>query len=172
MANSEPSTDRRLVVRAEERDSRWFFGDLTEIIATGEQTEGRFTLFHTHTKPNGQPPLHEHDDEDECFFILEGSVTFWAADFTATLHPGDFILLPRHVPHTFQVSPDQEARWITILAPAGFEKFVIEMSVPAERRTLAPKDLSSFPNLEERMQTAAAKRHITLLGPPGTLPGA
>lgn len=162
---------RRILVRENERRSRWFLGDLVEVIATGKQTEGRFAFFYAHARPSGQPPLHEHDDDDECFFILEGEVTFWAADFTATLGPGDFILLPRHVPHTYQVSPDTEARWLAILAPSGFEDFVEELSVPARSRTLPPADMPPLPQFEERLQAAAAKQHITLLGPPGALPG-
>ena len=97
-------------------------------------------------------------------------MTFWAADFKATLGPGDFILLPRNVPHTYQVAPDREARWLWILAPSGFEEFVEELSIPAESRTLAPTDNPPIPDFEQRVEEAAAKQHITMLGPPGALP--
>jgi mannose-6-phosphate isomerase-like protein (cupin superfamily) len=62
------------------------------------------------------PPMHVHHTFEECWVILDGEVEFKAADRTAVGRAGSFLLVPRGVPHTFQVrSP---ARWVGIFSPA------------------------------------------------------
>src|SRR6266480_1236518 len=40
--------------------------------------------------------------------------------------PGDYILKPRGIPHTFWNPTDKVARLVEIISPAGFEKFFAE----------------------------------------------
>src|SRR5207253_6676357 len=40
--------------------------------------------------------------------------------------PGDYVLKPRGIPHTFWNPTDKPARLIEIISPAGFEKFFAE----------------------------------------------
>lgn len=167
--NTRSTPGEVVIVRDTERESLWFLGDLVEIIVDGSKTGGRLTVAMHHARPSSQPPLHEHDAEDEIFFILEGEITYWAQGITATLGAGDFILLPKDVPHSFQVSPDREARWLVILAPSGFEDFLREASDPAGHRGL-PADFTMTPAIESRLMTAAETAGITILGPPGTRP--
>ena len=37
-------------------------------------------------------PWHTHDDEDEMFFVLEGTLDVFERDKSVTLHPGEFII--------------------------------------------------------------------------------
>lgn len=161
--------DRLRVVRSVERESIWFLGDLIELIFTGADTEGRFTMAYHHAHAASEPPLHEHDGEDEMFYLLEGSVTFWAAEEEAKLGPGDSILLPHDLPHAFQVSPDAEARWLVFMSPTGFEEFYREVGDPAEYR--GPRRGWATDEATERRLHESAERHgIRIIAPPGARP--
>lgn len=131
---SEPSqvdAERIYVIRAAERKNLWFLGNLVQPIITSEMTNGQFMLSQTHAYLGSEPPVHEHNGEDEIFYLLEGAVTFWVEDTEVTLGPGDSILMPKNVPHIFKASSEVESRWLNISGPAGLEKFFEDVSVPA-----------------------------------------
>ena len=71
---------------------------------------------------------------------------------------------PRDVPHTFTVSSD-EARFLLVVEPAGFERFLRELSEPAQAPTLPPATVE--PPRSEAMMAAAATYGLEILGPPG-----
>jgi hypothetical protein len=68
------------------------------------------------------------------------------------------------VPHTFAVTSD-EARFLLVVEPAGFESFLLELSEPAQSATLPPG--SVVPPAPEAMVAAAAGYGLEILGPPG-----
>jgi quercetin dioxygenase-like cupin family protein len=115
----------------------WFFGMLAEIKASAEETGGRYTLVEI-TAPAGlQVPLHVHYNEDEGFYVLEGSITIEVGDAVLELEAGQHAFGPRNVPHRFTAGPDG-AHMIWVLTPGGFDAFVEEVSVPAEAPTVPP----------------------------------
>jgi hypothetical protein len=71
---------------------------------------------------------------------------------------------PRDIPHTFAVSCDQ-ARFLLVTAPPGFENFMRALAVPAEPPGI-PLAPTAAPDMEERQRLAAEYR-IEILGPPG-----
>ena len=162
-------SERVRVVRRAERESIWFMGDLIQPIITSEMTDGRLMIALTHAKPSSEPPLHEHDAEDEIFFILEGEMSFWAGETEAVLGAGDCILMPRDVPHTFCTAADQEVKWLVFTAPGGLEKFFRAVAVPAEYP--APQQGWRMDDeTEARLRVAAREYGITIIAPPGTRP--
>ena len=68
------------------------------------------------------------------------------------------------MPHTFTVSSD-EARFLLVVEPAGFESFLLELSEPARSLTLPPASVE--PPALEAMMAAAAEYGLEILGPPG-----
>jgi hypothetical protein len=49
------------------------FGEEVTILRDGEQTGGRLTMWPEATTPGGGPPLHFHINDDERFFVMEGT---------------------------------------------------------------------------------------------------
>lgn len=156
--------ERIYVVRASERKNWWFLGNLVQPIITSEMTNGQFMLSQTHAYLGSQPPVHEHNGEDEIFYLLEGSVTFWVEDTEVTLGPGDSILMPKNVPHIFQASSEIESKWLNISGPAGLEKFFEDVSVDAEYPG-PQRGWSMDEETMSRLNKACAKHGITLLDP-------
>lgn len=106
--------------------------------------------------PGDMPPLHVHHAEDECFYVLKGELTLYMPGAERTLGPGDFLLAPRGIPHTYRVG-DEPCHVLVVSQPAGFERFV-----SAVARLDAPDP--------ETLAAVAAEHDIELLGPPGALP--
>jgi quercetin dioxygenase-like cupin family protein len=147
-----------------EGDARWFLGGLTTIKASGETTAGRVAVTENWAQRGYGSPLHVHHREDEWFYVLSGELTFWIDGETTIAREGSFVYGPRDVPHTFTVSSD-EARFLLVVEPAGFENFLLELSGPAQSLTLPPA--SAEPPALDAMTAAAAMYELEILGPPG-----
>jgi mannose-6-phosphate isomerase-like protein (cupin superfamily) len=127
---------------------RWFFGMLAEVKASAADTGGRYTLVEITAPPGLQTPLHVHYRDDEGFYVLDGSVTLLVGDETVELGRGEHAFGPRDIPHRFTVGPDG-AHMLWVLTPGGFEDFIEEVSVPAERPTVPPPSIVPPANAAE-----------------------
>jgi hypothetical protein len=110
-------------------------------------------------------PLHVHHNEDEWFYILDGEVTFWVAGKVIVAAAGSFMFGPRDIPHTFMITSD-EARFLIVAEPGGFEKFMRELSQPALSRTTYPPPATEPPDMP-KILAIASRYGIEILGPPG-----
>lgn len=154
------------VLTAEQGEAVWFLGNLVTLKATGAQTGGGLTVAEFVNPPGFAPPLHRHLVEDEMFYVLEGSATFQCGDARLAAGPGDFVMLPKAIAHTFIVGTSQPLRCLQITTPAGFEAFAAAVGTPAlERRLPDPGPLDPA-----ALGHAAAQHHIEILGPPPTAP--
>jgi quercetin dioxygenase-like cupin family protein len=97
-------------------------GDLYRFLAVAEDTDGRYAIWEATIPPGGGPPLHSHSREDEAFYVLDGTVTFYADGQSAQLGPGGFAHLPTGIPHRFANETDEPATMLILVAPAGLEK--------------------------------------------------
>jgi len=166
------------ISRTEERvadNSRWFFQNLMQILATGETTNGNYFMAELSAPVGDEPPLHSHPNEEEAFYVLEGQMTVYVGDEEPiVLNKGDYAYLPRDVPHTYKVTSDVEARFLGIVSPAkadGFEGFVREISSPAEKQTLPPALSAPTDEQMKKMSEVGEKYGVVFLGPPGARPG-
>jgi mannose-6-phosphate isomerase-like protein (cupin superfamily) len=153
---------RPYVCKDGEGEPVWFLGNLVTMKATGAQTGNRFTVVEFVNPPGFAPPLHRHFEEDELFYVLSGTVQFHCDGEEFDAGPGDFVLLPVGLPHTFVVGEDEPLRTLQITAPSGFEHFARVAGEPAAERRL-PDPAPIDPAL---LGHAAARHAIELLGPP------
>jgi quercetin dioxygenase-like cupin family protein len=72
--------------------------------------------------PGGSNPPHIHRREEETFYIQQGTLTVQVGGTTLTASPGDFVCLPRGIPHCFQNNGNEDAKFLLVAAPAGLEK--------------------------------------------------
>jgi mannose-6-phosphate isomerase-like protein (cupin superfamily) len=153
---------RPYVLRPAEGQAWWFLGNLVTVKASGAQTRGRLTVVEVLNPPGFAPPLHRHLEEDEMFYLLSGNARFQCGGQDLSAGPGDFVLLPVGLAHTFVVGPDEPLHVLQITTPSGFDQFAAEVGEPARQRRLpdpAPADPAALGH-------AAARHRVEILGPP------
>ena len=106
-------------------------------LVTGKETNGAFSLMHCHFRKDFMAPPHYHKLEDESFYVLEGEINFHVGDKSFVAGPGEFVFLPKNVPHHFNLVTDT-AKALMQISPAGFEVFFREFGRPAETLDLPP----------------------------------
>ncbi|TDD22190.1 cupin domain-containing protein [Kribbella turkmenica] len=140
----------------------WFLGVLAQVRISGEQTGGAFSVTDNLARRGNASPIHVHDGEDETFIVLDGELRVVVGDDEHTAGPGTAAVLPRRVPHAYQVT-SPTARFLSLHMPAGFEDFAAEVGRPALARTLPPEPAAP-PDLAALTRTAAG-HGISILGP-------
>jgi mannose-6-phosphate isomerase-like protein (cupin superfamily) len=90
----------------------------------GSSTRGAYSLFEYTVPPRTDgPPPHFHTREDESFILLAGRLDVQLGGKEFVLEHGDYLYLPRDVVHTFRNSYDEESRVISVVSPAGLERY-------------------------------------------------
>lgn len=64
-------------------------------------------------------PFHLHNDVENVYFVLHGTVLIRTADGEREIGPGDAVFFPRGVPHSATNVGSDDARIIEIYAPTG-----------------------------------------------------
>lgn len=117
--------------------------------------------------PHGDsPPLHIHHGEDEVFHVLEGKLRLRVAENDVCLGPGETILAPNGVPHTYRVESPEGARWLVITSRGDFERLVRSVSRHAAAPDLPPPSGPPTPEQAEALAAACRDCGIELVGPP------
>lgn len=105
----------------------------------GGSTDDAYSMFEYSVPPRTSgPPPHVHTREDESFVCLAGRLDVHLGGEDFVLGHGDYLFLPRDVVHTFRNSTDEEARVISVVSPAGLERYYQALAeLPP-----GPKDIS------------------------------
>jgi mannose-6-phosphate isomerase-like protein (cupin superfamily) len=146
----------------------WFIDTLVHIHIDGIASDGTLALLDERGRRGNMPPLHVHHRDDEAFYVISGELSLFIDGEQLRLGPGQAALAPREIPHTRRVE-SEEAHWLVITSPAGFESFVRKVAEPAPADELPPP---GRPHDQAVLAQAAAKVGIEILGPPGALPPA
>ena len=93
--------------------------------ASRHSTGGALTVIET--RIGAGPPLHVHDREDECFYIIDGELSIRCGGDAFNAAAGSFVFLPLGRPHRlWAVGPS--ARLLLIAVPGGIEDYFREIS--------------------------------------------
>jgi len=96
-------------------------GDVTELLATSDQTGGSLGLFRQTIAPNSGPPMHIHHTEDEFFYVLSGEFKVKLGDRVMNAPAQTVIFVPRGTPHSFQNVDAKSGILLVGVTPGGFE---------------------------------------------------
>ncbi len=107
-------------------------GDNYLFLATGQETEGAYSLFDALVPPSGGPPLHRHSREAEAFYVIEGSVEFTVDGETRLGTAGSFFHLPAGSVHRFQNVSSTPARMLILVVPSGMEAMFEACGTPVD----------------------------------------
>lgn len=92
----------------------------TALKASRRSTHG--TLSITDSVTIGGAPLHVHREDDEVFYVLDGTLLVTIDGQTHRLPPGGVAYIPAGLPHAWDT--EGEARLLIITAPGGLEEFL------------------------------------------------
>ncbi len=118
------------LVRPGEGDSVWSIGGRFTIKVGGADSAGRLSVLEAVVTRSTEPRRHIHHREDEAWYILDGQLTFHVGETVLTAAAGSLAFAPMGIPHTFTVDIEP-SRILVLASPAGFERFVFELGVPA-----------------------------------------
>src|SRR5829696_4035587 len=162
MPEPSPRSDGVLHVAPDEGKTLWVVDELMTFKAVGEDTGGAYALTDSLVPPQGGPPPHIHHREDEAFWVLEGELEVLVGENRFKAGAGSFVHLPKGVLHSYQNVGTGTARFLTLMVPAGLEKYFEEVGKPGS-------DVSSPPPFEEedidRLLAAAPKYGAEILLP-------
>jgi mannose-6-phosphate isomerase-like protein (cupin superfamily) len=119
------------------------------------QTGGQLALLDYGAPKSFGPPRHLHYNDDEIFEVLEGTLALWTPAECLTARPGDVVLLPKRLGHTWRAYGEDQVRLRVTVAPGEFETF---FELIAQRNLT----LSDVPQIAE----AASAAGMDILGPP------
>ncbi|MCA1727456.1 MAG: cupin domain-containing protein [Actinobacteria bacterium] len=138
---------------------RWQAGPPWQVLGDSSLTNGEFLFGEARLDPGTPTPgLHVHEHEDESMYVVEGVLTVELGGDRTELHPGDFMVLPRAVPHRFANLHEEPVRAVGVVAPTAIEGYFAEQA--AYFATLdGPPD-------PDRIAEMAAPYGITIIGPP------
>ncbi|WP_419757226.1 cupin domain-containing protein [Acidisoma sp.] len=140
-----------------------FAGTAAEILVPTEATAGAFSLLRIANPADCWTPRHLHRNEDETVFVLSGLLRVEMEERAMDVGPGQAIVLSRGRPHRLGNPGAEEARFLVLCTPGGFDAFV---------RTAGRPMPDGGPAMDEtdiaRLIQAAPRHGIELL-PPETL---
>ena len=96
--------------------------------ASRQSTGGALSVFETSIGTG--PPLHVHDRDDECFYVLDGALSVRCGDEGFDAAAGSFVFLPRGRPHRFWAT-GPAARLLLFAVPVGIEDYFREINAAA-----------------------------------------
>ena len=138
----------------------------------GETTGGAFSLVEHPLPPRALgAPLHTHGDEDEWSYVLEGRVGIQLGADVLEAGPGDLVVKPRGIAHTFWNAGDEPVRLLELISPAGFEHYFRELApllAGPERDEAAIGEVVRRYNLDidfGTIPTLAERHHLRLQQP-------
>ena len=94
-------------------------------LASRQSTGGALSVFETSIGTG--PPLHVHDRDDECFYVLDGALSVRCGGEGFDAAAGSFVFLPCGLPHRFWAA-GPAARLLLIAVPAGIEDYFREIN--------------------------------------------
>jgi mannose-6-phosphate isomerase-like protein (cupin superfamily) len=104
-------------------------GFTTRYLAAGAGEDGgAYALVEHELGPGllGAPP-HRHSREDECSYVLEGTLTVWRDGAVTSMGAGGVVAKPRGEWHTFWNAGSVPVRFLEVIAPAAFAEYFREL---------------------------------------------
>ncbi len=148
------SVGRALVLRPGEGRSIDLGGFIMSVKATGQETDGAFSLLEASEPPGFGPPLHTHSDAAEAFYVLEGEYIIFLEGREFPCPAGSFIFIPAGMPHGFRVGTTA-SRKLNLYTPAAMVGYFDALSDAIQKGVVEPDAFSEI----------ALRHSMEVLGP-------
>ncbi len=127
MSTTNDQVATQLPIRAEER--LWVLGVFVTFKSDGEHDKVSF--FEVSCPPGAGPPPNIHYQQEEVFYVLDGTFTLFNGNQTIIGGAGTFTVVPRGTVHTFENTGSEIGTiLITNNLPGAHERFFRAIGVP------------------------------------------
>jgi quercetin dioxygenase-like cupin family protein len=116
------------IVKPEQALSIKPFGLDIKVLLSTEATGGAISVLMGWHKPGEGAPDHVHFDQEEMFFIVEGTYELTVDGQTTTAGPGTIVFIPRNVVHRFKNIGDTTACMLDWSLPGGQDHYFKAMA--------------------------------------------
>ena len=91
-------------------------------LADGAETSGRYSVSQWWLDPHTKGPGAHSHDEDDLFFVIEGTMSILIGDRWVDAPQGSFVLAPGGTTHDFENRSDARAGVLNFSVPGDFEE--------------------------------------------------
>jgi mannose-6-phosphate isomerase-like protein (cupin superfamily) len=153
------TTNRRAARTADgEGEAYWFYGDRAVV----RSPEGALPIIiEHHVGPSAAAPLHVHHDVDDSFSLLRGQLAMRCGGDTFVASAGDYVSLPKGVPHPLRNVAEEEAVLLQTHDADSFLTFIRRVGIPCDQPRPDPASLDYA-----AMNKVAGETGQPVLGPP------
>ena len=99
------------------------FGLDIKVLLSTEATGGAISVLMGWLKPGEGPSDHVHFNQEEIFFIIEGTYEMTVGGQTSTVGPGTIVFIPRNVVHRFKNVGDTTGCMLDWSQPGGQDRY-------------------------------------------------
>ena len=99
-------------------------GTMTAVFKADEnETDEKYSISEWWLEPeSGGPGAHHHENNDEVFYVLEGTTSFLVGDKWIDAIQGTFLRIPAKTTHDFANRTKEKTGVLNFFIPGGFEK--------------------------------------------------
>jgi mannose-6-phosphate isomerase-like protein (cupin superfamily) len=91
--------------------------------ADENETDEKYSISEWWLEPYSEgPDAHQHEDQDQIFYVLEGTISMFIGDKWIDADKGTFVRIPINTTHTFANRTDRKIGFLNFDIPGGFEK--------------------------------------------------
>jgi mannose-6-phosphate isomerase-like protein (cupin superfamily) len=121
---SDDSLSAGSIVLAPEQGRTYEMGFMRAVFkADGVETSDRYSVSEWWMQPrNAGPGAHQHEANDEVFYVLEGTASILVCREWVDVGKGSFIRIPAGVTHDFENRTDARMGLLNFFIPGGFEE--------------------------------------------------
>lgn len=122
MKHKDNATDAIILKAGEGR--RYNCGAMTAIFKADEnETNEKYSVSEWWVEPESEGPgAHQHEENDEVFYVLEGTMSLLVGNQWIDADKGTFIRIPAKTIHDFKNKTGQRAGVLNFFIPGGFER--------------------------------------------------
>ncbi|MBL7962579.1 MAG: cupin domain-containing protein [Flavobacteriales bacterium] len=121
-----PNTSTDALILPPRQGRTYDCGTMTAVFKADEnESDERYSASEWWLQPNSEGPgPHLHEENDELFYVIEGTMSFLVGDRWVDAERGTFLRIPARTMHDFTNRTDKPAAAFNVFIPGGFERIM------------------------------------------------
>lgn len=139
------------VIQHQEGQCVEVLGDRICIKLPSQESQNHMTVITVDAPSGSMIAPHIHQDEEESYYILEGSLTMQLNDREFKVQAGDFVHIPAGTVHGYRNESNQPTRFLAWVVGGELDQFFLTMG---EQIRSLPEDMPKLPAILQRYNIA------------------